>query len=45
MNVFKCFSGRLYQVEYANEATKQGTCAVAIKSKEFVVKIYTYIYV
>ncbi|SCM03593.1 proteasome subunit alpha type-1, putative [Plasmodium chabaudi chabaudi] len=36
-NIIYSPEGRLYQVEYANEATKQGTCAVAIKSKEFVV--------
>lgn len=29
--------GRLYQIEYAAEAIKQGTCAVAIKSKDYVV--------
>lgn len=29
--------GRLYQIEYAAEAIKQGTCAVAVKSKDYVV--------
>ncbi|CRG94570.1 proteasome subunit alpha type-1, putative [Plasmodium gallinaceum] len=36
-NIIYSPEGRLYQIEYANEAIKQGTCAVAIKSKDFVV--------
>lgn len=36
-NIIYSPEGRLYQIEYASESIKQGTCAVAIKSKEFVV--------
>ncbi|EZG55186.1 proteasome subunit alpha type [Gregarina niphandrodes] len=31
--------GRIFQIEYANEATKQGTCCVAIKSNSHAVLV------
>lgn len=34
--------GRLFQVEYAMEAVKQGTCCVGAKSDTHVVNIFTF---